>query len=248
MPQTIIRQAVILVGGRGTRLGALTQEVPKPMLPVGGRPFLEYQVAWLRTHGVTRILFCTGYLSRVVEQHFGDGRMFGVRADYSVEAEPAGTGGCLRLARTRLEDCFFVLNGDTLFECDLPCLAGALMAEPQALGCVALREVEDTARYGSVALDQNRIRRFVEKGNSGRGWINGGVYCLRRAAVDLLPPGPCSVERDLFPQLAAGSQLLGRPSIGYFIDIGLPETLGQAQAELPGWLRTLESQQVGLSK
>ena len=97
-------------------------------------------------------------------------------------------------------------------------------------------------------MEQDRIRRFAEKGNSGRGFINGGVYCLRRAAVELLPPGPSSVERDLFPQLAAGSQLLGKPAFGYFIDIGLPETLGQAQAELPGWLRKLESQQAGLSK
>lgn len=240
MPPAIIRQAVVLVGGRGTRLGALTEEVPKPMLRVGGRPFLEYQVAWLRAQGVTRILFCTGYLSVVVEQHFGNGQKFSVQTDYSVEAEPAGTGGCLRLAQAKLEDCFYALNGDTIFECDLHGLAAKVEANPRVLGCLALREVADTSRYGSIELEQDQIRRFVEKGRSGRGWINGGIYCLRRAAVDLLPVGPSSMEGDLFPSLAAGGQLLGQPSAGYFIDIGLPETLGQAQGELPGWLATVE--------
>ena len=228
-----VSQAVILVGGRGTRLGALTDQTPKPMLPVGDRPFLEYLLNQLERQGVRKILFCTGYLAQHFQKHFGDGHRLGLQIDYSVETEPAGTGGPLVLARDRLAEEFFVFNGDTIFDIPLQSLAEKLEQRPEALGIIALRTVADISRYGGVQLDGGEISRFDEKGGAGPGLINGGIYCLRKSAVDLLPAPPCSIEKNLFPLLAARRQLLGQGFSGYFIDIGLPETLKQAEAELP---------------
>lgn len=235
MKPRMIEQAAILVGGRGTRLGSLTGSTPKPMLPVAGRPFLEYVVAWLRGQGVRQVVFCAGYLAEIVEQHFGDGRHHGVQISYSVEPEPGGTGGGLLLAKARLEEMFFALNGDTLFDVDLSVLAGLLVTHPEARACLALREVENVGRYGSIESDGHWVTRFAEKNRAGRGWINGGIYCLRRSVLDDLPPAPCALEKDLFPGLAAQRRMMSYPFSGYFIDIGLPETLARAQDELPRW-------------
>src|SRR5712671_242507 len=112
-------QAVILVGGRGTRLGELTRTIPKPMLPVGGRPFLEYLLQLLRREGFTRVLFCTSHLAEAVQDHFGDGSRFGLTAGYTREPQPLGTGGALRFAREHLDEQFLVLNGDTIFDIPL---------------------------------------------------------------------------------------------------------------------------------
>src|SRR4051812_5655814 len=109
-------QAVVLVGGRGTRLGELTQTTPKPMLPIGGRPFLEYLVQLLAQNGFPRLLFCVSHLADVIRNHFGSGVNFGVEIDYSSEPVPSGTGGALLLAREKLDDTFLVMNGDTIFD------------------------------------------------------------------------------------------------------------------------------------
>jgi D-glycero-D-manno-heptose 1,7-bisphosphate phosphatase len=230
-----VRQALVLVGGRGTRLGALTDETPKPMLDVAGRPFLEYQLDFLRLAGIEEIIFCSGYLAETLQCHFGDGERFGVRIRHSIEREPAGTGGAVKLAAAQLQELFFVLNGDTIFEADLPRLGAALRENPAAAGAVALREIAEVGRFGQVCLEGDRVAGFAEKSGTGRGLINGGVYCLRREAVQLLPTGPSSLERDLFPVLAQQHRLLGLPFTGYFLDIGLPETLAQARTELPAW-------------
>ena len=233
-----VTQAVILVGGRGTRLGQITETLPKPMLPVGGRPFLDYQFWLLRQFGVTEVVLCVGYLAEVVEAHYGVAQPFGLRVSFSRELLPAGTGGALALARPQLDGMFLVLNGDTILDADLTSLATALTAESAAVGVLALRQVAETSRYGRVGLEGPRITSFAEKSTGGMGWVNGGVYCLRRSALDLLPLPPCSLEKDLFPRLAGERRLLGLPSNGYFIDIGLPETLARASAEVPEWMRT----------
>jgi NDP-sugar pyrophosphorylase family protein len=234
-----VRQAVVLVGGRGTRLGSLTETTPKPMLDVAGRPFLEYQLDFLRLAGVEEILFCAGYRAETLQQHFGDGGRFGLRIRYAIESQPAGTGGAVKLAATQLQEKFFVLNGDTIFEADLTLLGAAPREATTA--AVALREVEDVSRFGQVHLNGNQVTDFAEKSGVGRGLINGGLYCLRRAAIDLLPEGPSSLERDLFPLLAQQQHLIGLPFGGYFLDIGLPETLARAQTELPAWLAEFQN-------
>ena len=230
------KQAVVLVGGRGTRLGPLTKAKPKPMLDVAGRPFLEYQLEFLRQSGIEEIVFCAGYLPESLQAHFGKGDHRGLRIRFCIEEQPAGTGGAVKLAVAHLEELFYVLNGDTIFEADLARLGLALQAAREATAAVALREVDDASRFGRVRLEGGFVTDFAEKSAAGPGLINGGTYCLRREATNLLPEGTSSLESDLFPVLAQQRRLIGIPFTGYFLDIGLPETLARAQTELPGWL------------
>ncbi len=160
-----------------------------------------------------------------------------------VESEPLGTGGALPLLRQRLEQSFFVLNGDTLFDASLPRLEKTLL-ESGTLGAVALRRVPDTARYGRVRLEGSNVVGFVEKSadnsadnsKSGAGIINGGIYALRRAAIDRLGT-PSSIETELLPALVSERALSGVVDDGFFIDIGLPETYRKAQTSVPEWWR-----------
>jgi NDP-sugar pyrophosphorylase family protein len=214
----------------------MTDNVPKPILPIGGRPFLDYQLWFLGKYGVTTVVMCVGYLSEVVKARYGTAAPFGLRVVFSHESSPLGTGGALVLARPHLDDMFFVFNGDTVLDVDLGALAALLMGAPQALAAVALRQVPNAGRYGRVSLDFGWISGFAEKSTNEPGLINGGVYCLRRSALDLLPSSACSLEKDLFPRLARERRLLGMPCDGYFIDIGLPETLASAEKELPAWM------------
>jgi len=241
MKQKSVKQAVILVGGRGTRLGKLTENVPKPLLEILGRPFLEYLLNHLRSQGVEKIVLCVGYLRGRFVNYFGNGAQFGLQIEYSQESRPAGTGGALALAGSLLDELFFVLNGDTIFDAPVQSLAEMLLEQNDALGAIALRKVMNVSRYGRVDLDGNRIVGFDEKNRNGPGLINGGIYCLRKAALALLPSPPCSIEKDFFPLLAHKSYLLGHNFSGYFIDIGLPETLKQAESEIPHWLLSQNS-------
>lgn len=237
MGKPIVTQALVLAGGRGTRLGALTESCPKPLLPVAGRPFLAYLIARLARLGIDDVILSTGYQAPLVRRTLPEGRTLGVNLRHCVETEPAGTGGAVRLASSLLAERFLVLNGDTLFDADVQSLARMLDDHPTAEAAVALREVDDAGRYGRVTLDRGLIQAFAEKSGDGRGLINGGIYCLRRSALAGLPPGASSLERDFFPALAASQRLCGQVFAGYFIDIGLPETLHRAQTELPAWER-----------
>ncbi|MGD0812843.1 MAG: nucleotidyltransferase family protein [Verrucomicrobiota bacterium] len=229
---------MILVGGLGTRLGRLTDKVPKPMLPIDGRPFLDYQLSFLNQSGVTDVVMCVGHLAEVVQARYGVAAPFGMHVVFSHEPSPAGTGGALVLARSHLAETFFVLNGDTILDLDLLGLEAALAEDTSMLGAIALRQVPNAEGYGRVSTEAKRVTGFAEKTSGGPGLINGGVYCLKTSALDLLPPPPCSLERDLFPILAGKGQLLGKNCNGYFIDIGLPETLARAAKELPVWINS----------
>jgi D-glycero-D-manno-heptose 1,7-bisphosphate phosphatase len=229
-----IHQAAILTGGRGTRLGSLTDDTAKPMLLVGGKPFLEYVVEYLQRFNIRRILFCTGYQSAQIEQYFRGRNLRGCEIEFSVEPSPAGTGGALLNARHLLEEAFYVLNGDTFFELDLPMLSALLFSKNREFwATIGLRLVNDVQRYGQVILEGDQIVSFTEKGQSGSGLISGGIYCLRKEALQVLPAAPCSLEKDLFPKLAAMGRIGGFRADGYFTDIGLPDTLDRAQIEVP---------------
>jgi D-glycero-D-manno-heptose 1,7-bisphosphate phosphatase len=231
----MVNQAVILAGGLGTRLGPATRHTPKPLIEVAGLPFLDHVLWNVARHGIRRVLLLTGHLAPAFEARYGDGRAHSVRIQYAVEPEPAGTGGALALAASHLDGRFLLLNGDTLF--DLNYLALAARLDDGALGSVALRRVDDVSRYGAARLRGGRVEAFAEKAESGRGAINGGVYVMRREAVERLPAGPSSLERDLLPGLAAEGRLAGAVYDGFFVDIGVPEALAVAGASVASWRR-----------
>jgi dTDP-glucose pyrophosphorylase/histidinol phosphatase-like enzyme len=235
MSGAAIRQAVILAGGKGTRLGAITQTIPKPMLPIAGdRPFLDYLLEMIERHGYHDILLLGGYLGEVLETAY-DGRRIG-NAMIRVLREPAplGTAGALTIARESLDPRFLVMNGDAFFDINLRALEQASQQDG-AMATLALRAVGDAARYGRVIEEHGRVVAFLEKDLSrpGPGVINGGVYVLKREILDLVRDLPCSLERDIFPALVERGQIRGREFDGYFLDIGLPETLEQGHLELP---------------
>lgn len=232
-------QALILVGGAGTRLrSVLGDTLNKPMAPIEGKPFLEYLIKSLIRQGIEDIVLLVGYKADLIEAYFGQGERWGARVRYSREDTLLGTGGALKLAEPQVQgDEFLLLNGDSFLDADLPAMIGAHRAAG-ADATLALAMVPDTQRYGSVRLDErDHIVAFTEKGaESGAGLINGGVYLLTRQVFDLFAPGqPCSLERQIFPALIAnndmGSGLYGWLSHGYFIDIGIPVDYARLKAD-----------------
>lgn len=232
----MLKQAVILAGGLGTRLGEATRHTPKPLLAVGGRPLLEHLIWNLKRQGVDDIVLSIGHLAHRIEEHFGDGSAFGVRIRYVVESTPAGTAGALKLCGDLLATRFALLNGDTLFDFNL--LDLNLLAETSAsLACLALRPVPDASRFGRVETDGTRVVRFAEKSAPGPGVVNGGVTIFDRGVLDRVPEGVSSLERDVMPGLVSEGRVHGRAYGGFFLDIGLQETLLQAQTDVPKWRR-----------
>jgi D,D-heptose 1,7-bisphosphate phosphatase len=228
-----VSQAFILVGGKGTRLGELTAATPKPMLLVGGQPFLSYLIDTLRRYGFRDIVLLAGYYAEQIQAYCdGFDPAFGsVRC--VVEEQALGTGGAHKHAAAVLDPEFLVLNGDTHIDLKMNDLLVAGL--DASLGRLALRSVPDTARYGRVTLDAGRLVGFNEKGVGGAGMINGGVYYLSRSVLDLIPESFFSLETDLFPQLIAEGKLEGRAYAGFFLDIGVPEDYRQAQTQIPAW-------------
>jgi len=227
-----IRQAVTLVGGRGTRLGKLTDTTPKPLLEVGGRPFLDYLVHEARRFGLTRLTLLSGYQSPEIERRY-DGQRFGQLAvEVVAEPEPAGTAGALVNAADRLDEAFFLLNGDSYF--DFNWLSLATAPGDWTMHAALARGIEGS-RYGRVQLDNGRVSGFQEKGASDEP-INAGIYLVKRKLLDLVTAVPCSLEREILPGLAERGQLLGTAARGSFIDIGVPHDFERAQELLPAFM------------
>jgi D,D-heptose 1,7-bisphosphate phosphatase len=229
----MIRQAVFLVGGKGTRLGELTRDVPKPLLEISpGVRFLDVLLEEAARHGFSDIILLAGHLGEAVEQAY-DGRVIrNAKVRVIREPTPMGTGGALQFAAHSLDPAFVMANGDSLFEFNLRVLATPL---PKGVSArIALRKVPDPSRYGAVQLEGDRVVGFVEKSPSLKGpmLINGGAYSMSIDVLDLID-GPCSIETDVFPRLAAEGRLEGRRFDGYFLDIGLPNTLARARKEIP---------------
>jgi D-glycero-D-manno-heptose 1,7-bisphosphate phosphatase len=229
----MIEQCAILLGGLGTRLGALTQEMPKPLLHVGGEPFVDVLVGEAVRRGFRDILLLAGYKAGVVEAYVEGlaGRLpAGCSVSVSIEREPLGTGGALGWAGDLLADRFLLLNGDTWFDfnwLDLAVVAGDGAA-------VAVRDVPLADRYESLRLGPaGQVEAIVERGGAeGPVSINGGVYCLRKS--DLVGfPERFSIESDLLPRLIDASLLKARAYDGFFLDIGVPEAFAAAQIDIP---------------
>jgi NDP-sugar pyrophosphorylase family protein len=215
---------VILAGGQGTRLKEVVNDLPKPMAPVAGKPFLEYLISRLKRHGLRDIVFCVGYRSAQIHKHFADGRGWGVRISYSQEKLPLGTGGTVKRAERLLdnEEDFLVMNGDSFLDVDLDMLIERHLNEKASV-TMALVKMHGAERYGTVEMDEKgMIVDFSEKrGHSESQLINGGVYVFNRKVLDLIPEGNSSLENDIFPALA-GNGIHGMAVEGFFIDIGVP--------------------------
>ncbi|HEX8855645.1 MAG TPA: NDP-sugar synthase [Thermoleophilaceae bacterium] len=228
-------QALVLAGGEGTRLRPLTLTVPKPVMPLAGRPFLSFMLDWLREHGVDDVLLSCGFLAHAVEEVLGE-EYAGTRLRYVHEDEPLGTAGPVRLAFDEglLEDRLFVLNGDVLTDMDLTNQL-AQHERTGALATLALIDVEDTSSYGVVPTGEDGgVLDFLEKqdGPAPTNRINAGAYVLERALVERIPDGRAvSFEQEIFPALV-GDGLYGYQAAGYWIDIGTPERYLEATYDL----------------
>lgn len=230
-------KALILLGGLGTRLRPLTLERPKPLLPILNRPFLAYQIDLLKKHGVRDVVLALGHQSAHFRDKLGDGSSWGVRFIYSVEREPRGTGGAIRLARPHLGERAFILNGDIFSDFDLASLA-AHHEKSRAEVTLALVTVENPAAYGLVEIRADgTVTRFIEK-PIGPSFpcrtVNAGCYLFEPGAVDAIPADrPVSIEREVFPGLlAAGRRVVGWRHGGYWSDIGTLSTYWSTHRDL----------------
>lgn len=226
---------LILAGGFGTRLQTVYDTGPKAMAPISGKPFIWYLLHTIRLAGFKRVVLCVGYKHEQIEAWAGDGSGLGLEITYSVEDEPLGTAGAIRLAAQKYLHCnsFAVMNGDSLAQPDFLELVCAHLAT-RAKATMVLAHVPDSGRYGRVDIDDNgRIVAFVEKStNTGEAFINSGVYIFETSVIDSIPNDrPVSLEREILPNLV-GNGLFSFKTRGYFIDIGVPEDFSRAQREL----------------
>src|SRR4051812_25752748 len=242
-------QAVILVGGEGTRLRPLTSTVPQPVVPLVDRPFIAFMLEWLRRHGVDDVIMSCGFLATSVRNVLGDGSSYGLRLRFVEEPQPRGTGGALKYAEELLDERFLMLNGDVLTDIDLT----AQLAQHEATGAVgtlALVPVADPSAYGLVRLEEDgAVRQFVEKPRPDEidtNLISAGAYVLERSVLDLIPPDrQVSIEREVWPRLV-GAGLYGFAADAYWLDIGTPERYLQGTFDiLEGNVRTRVAERLG---
>lgn len=230
-------QAVVLVGGEGTRLRPLTLTQPKPALPLVDRPFIRYMVDWLGHHGIDEVVMACGFKAEDLRVALGDDVPGGPRIHYVQEDEPLGTAGPVRLVAERglLGERFMVLNGDVLTDLDLTALQRQ-HSETGATATLALYPVEDPTHYGLVRrTESGEVLGFLEKPDPAEidtDEVNAGAYVLERSVLDLIPGGrSVSIEREVFPRLV-GEGLFGRRLDGYWMDIGTPERYLQASWDI----------------
>jgi D-glycero-alpha-D-manno-heptose 1-phosphate guanylyltransferase len=230
--------ALVLVGGLGTRLRAVLADRPKSLALAAGKPFLHYVLDHLKRQGVRRVILCVGYLADQVRDFARDGQDWGLEVAYSLEQTALGTGGALRQASVSLDEAFFALNGDTLFRVDL-CALWELHVRVGGLATISLLRTVDGSARGCVRLaEDGHILAFNEKPAKSHGsplpaLVNGGVYVLEPQALAIIRPGQsASIERDVFPHLAAYRQLAGLEQNAYFADIGTPESLSTFERDV----------------
>lgn len=207
-------RAIILAAGEGSRLRPLTDRVPKPMLPVGGKPALEHNVRLLTSHGISEIIINTHYCAQAITQYFGDGSSFGAHITYSHEEQLLGTAGAVAAASAALTSPFVVLYGDNVSTCDLTALARQ-HSQHRAVLTLAVYHREGATAGGIVALDDDdRVLRFLEKPSAEQlfsSWVNAGIMICEREILDFIPAGVSDFGKDVLPALLAAQ----RPVYGY---------------------------------
>ena len=232
----MVREAILLVGGLGTRLRPLTDHSPKPLLPLAGIPCTTHQLLKARAAGITRVVLATSYLAQIFESTYGDGAALGMELIYAVEEKPLGTGGAIANAGKYLEgeSSVFIFNGDVISGHSLENQL-ALHTEKRASVTLHLTEVADARAYGCVPIDsENRVEAFLEKmENPVSNLINAGCYLFNRDVIDSIPIGQViSVERDVFPELLKKEgNVFGFLSQDYWMDLGTPEAFTQTSAD-----------------
>ena len=229
-------KAVILVGGKGTRLRPITLKMPKCMMEVQGKTIAEHLFDLLKKYGIRDAIMSVGYLKEKVKEYYGDGSKFGMNITYVEEDEPLGTAGPLKLAKKYLTDSFIVTNGDELKNINIPRMF-RLHKRKNALGTIALTTVTDPSQYGVAKLSGSRILEFVEKpqaDDASSNLINAGFYILEPKVIDMIPNGFSMLEKDVFPKLAKQGILRGFPFPGQWFDIGNIERYELAKKKWTG--------------
>jgi D-glycero-alpha-D-manno-heptose 1-phosphate guanylyltransferase len=228
-----VQEAIILAGGLGTRLKEVVGDMPKPMAPVNGRPFLEYILDYLDHFEIEHVILSVGYKHELIIDHFGK-KYKSVDIEYSVEESPLGTGGAIKKAfGYTFGKKAMVFNGDTMFRMNLLRLFDFHVIKSSDF-TIVLRQVDDVSRYGAVERDDDyRIIRFNEKGEkSGKGMINGGIYLINKKFFEKIEfPEKFSIEKDCFEKMVHTFPFYGTICKQYFIDIGIPEDYQKAQDE-----------------
>ncbi len=215
-------KVIILAGGTGTRLRSIVADVPKPMAPVGGKPFLEYIILALAAQGLNEIILSVGYKNNIIQSHFEDGARWGANILYSKEDAPLGTGGAIREAlKVADEPHCLILNGDTFNQLNFLEMEDHHLSK-KCLMTVGLKQKKNASRYGTVRInDTHEIVDFYEKSQVGTGYVSCGAYIMDKAILDRMPSGYFSLENELFPDMI-GAGICGFVSRGFFIDIGIP--------------------------
>lgn len=217
-------KAIILAGGSGTRLQSIIRDVPKPMAPIDGRPFLEFLIKRLVNSGTTEIILSIGYLHDKIIDHFGDGSLFGASISYCIESEPLGTGGAIRESMKMLDaETALIMNGDTFTSVDTDSLA-SFHSNMKAMVSMVVVPISDASRYGTVLVTpEGRVKLFTEKQAAGYNLINSGTYICNRSLLDLFSTGNVSFENDILPIIINKGLLAAQIQDVPFIDIGIPE-------------------------
>jgi len=229
-----LKKALILCGGEGTRLRPITYEIPKPLVPVHGKPIIEHIFDLLKKYGVTDVILSVGYMKDKILKEVDDWSRLGFNITHVPENKPMGTGGAIRLAKDKLPKTFIVSNGDELKKLDIMEMYDT-HKKNNALATIALTTVDDPSAYGVAKLDGNRIIEFVEKPkkkDAPSNLINAGFYILDHEVVDMIPKGFCSLEKQIFPKLAEQGRLFGFPFSGQWFDTG---NLERYERALKNW-------------
>ena len=233
-------QAVILAGGLGTRMRPITETIPKPMIAVAGKPFLQHQLELLRGAGIERALLLVAYLGEQIQEYFGDGAKFGCKVSYSFEPSPLGTGGALKNAEAQLQDEFVLVNGDTYLAIDYR----ALTKQFAAVNCSALivgyekhatvlQDIPASVLPNNLGVDRGVVTAYRKRNPEGLSHIDAGVIVLKKEILAGLPAGQkCSLEEEIYPSLIARGEMRAWASHEAFYDMGSPAGLAALEEKL----------------
>ena len=229
----VFMKAILLCGGKGSRLESIAEGMPKILMPVQGKAVGEHLIEFFKRYGILDVVLAVGYKADLIREAFGDGSSMGAHIKYVEESQPLGTAGALKLAGSLLDSTFIVSNGDELKDMNLDKMI-RFHKSKKALATIALARVDDPSVYGVAEMKAGRIVRFVEKPKAGETqshMINAGLYVMESEVVNMIPEGFCMLERDIFPKIASMRRLYGFPFRDQWFDIGTPERYEKAKKE-----------------